>query len=99
MTRDMNGEPVNTYADSTRWASRMDQTLARVVDSYGSYSTATRIYRVRWYAALAATASNLVTVVDGAASFSADNVVEVESTRESERRRKYIDIECTAEVA
>ena len=89
------GEAVTVNHDSRRWATRIDQSNARILEAYGSRSEASRIYRVRWYDRLAAANATAVKVIDGGVTFNASNLVEVEGQR-VERRRKFIDVECTA---
>ena len=96
--RDDNGQYQETNHDSRRWATRMDQSLDRVLNSYGAYSSASRVYRVRWYERLAGASATAVKVFDGVTVFNGSNIVEVEGRAEYERRRKFLDIECTAEI-
>ena len=89
------GEYEEVNHDSRRWATRIDQSNARILEAYGSRSDASRIYRVRWYDRLAGANATAVKVIDGGVTFNASNVVEVEG-RTVERRRKFINVECTA---
>ena len=88
------GEAVTVNHDSRRWSTRMDQSNARIFESYGSRTADTRIYRTRWYSRLATASTSAVKVLDSGDTFTATNIVEVENDRVT-RRRRFIEIECT----
>ena len=92
--RNDHGEYEEVNHDSRRWATRMDQSNARIVEAYGTRSNDTRVYRTRWYSRLATARPDVTKVIDDGVTFNASNIVEVENERVT-RRRRYVDIECT----
>ena len=94
--RNEHGESVETNHDSRRWATRIDQSNARTLASYGALSEQSRVYRCRWYDRLANANPTAVRVIDGVKLLTGTNITEVEGGRQSERRRRFIDIEVTA---
>ena len=75
------------------WATRQDKTLDYIVESGGDRSIAERSYILRWRADLAAAVPSMITITDEARGFTVVNILETE-----QRRRRFMILECTAEV-
>ena len=95
-TRDPDtGEAIEAVTDFPAWASRADASFIDAAAEGGDLSTATRTYRIRYRADLAAALVSELSIVDGMVELSADNIIE--ATERGERRR-FLRIEATGEV-
>ena len=101
MTRDEHGEivPGAEIANSRRWADLVDNSVARVLETGGARGDADRVYRVRYFAILANARPVNVKVTDDAGSVFTVTEISEETGRNSETRRRWLEMECTREAA
>ena len=82
--------------DWPSWATRLDATLLDAAQAGGQLDTAARTYVVRWFRELAEAQASQIFVIEGTAILDANNIVE--QARERDGRRRFLRIECVAEV-
>lgn len=71
-----------------RWATRRDKSFEVSASTEGARNHIDRVFRVRWFRALAETRPSFVNVTDEAGNcYEVGNMTEVEDTR-----RRYIDL-------
>ena len=76
------------------WASRRDKSLTDIATEGGTRGQGRRTWRIRWDSRIASSPTSLLTVEDGALTFTISNMVEVTAQRGSpDLRRRYIDLE------
>ncbi len=90
------GEPVEATTDYDVWATRIDASLVDAATAGGDLNTAARTYIVRWRREIAEALASELSVVEGAATLSVDNVIE--QARERDPRRRFLRIETVGEV-
>ena len=94
--RNQFGESVETTTDFPMWATRQDARQTDKAEAGGDLNTAARAYVIRYRAELAAALTSELSVVDGAHTFDATNIVE--ATRLGERR-KFLRVEVIGVIA
>ena len=94
-TRNQFGESVETATVYPLWATREDASQADKETAGGQLTLATRSYVVRYRPEIADALTSEISIIDGALSLDALNIVE--ATRLGERR-KFLRIECTGEI-
>ena len=100
-TRNEHGEvvPGQELANSRVWADLVDNSVARSLESGGARGLADRVYRVRYFAVLANARPVNVKVTDDAGSVFTVTEISEETGRNSETRRRWLELECTREAA
>ena len=93
--RNLFGEQEVVVMDYPLWATRQDSSQLDKETAGGSLTLAARAYVVRYSSELADAITSEISVIDGALSLDATNIVE--ATRQGERR-KFLRIEVVGEV-
>ena len=77
------------------WASRRDQSLTDIATEGGTRGQGRRTWRIRWDSRIARSPTSLLTVEDGALTFTISNMVEVTQQRRGgpDLRRRFLDLE------
>ena len=91
------GEPETVTTDWPSWATRLDASLLDAAQAGGMLDTAARSYVIRWRKEIAEAQASQITVIEGAATLSATNIIE--QARERDERRKFLRIETDGEVS
>lgn len=78
------------------WATRMDKSLEDIENEGGTRNIARRDFRVRWFSDLATALPSSISVTEGGQTFDVENITE---ESEGHGRRRFMVLECVAEVA